>query len=184
MPEEQFEEEQFDVVNDRDEVIDVLSRSEVHRQQLLHRAIHVFVFRTDGRMLIHQRSPAKEEFPSVWTSSCSGHVSAGETYNESAPRELQEELGLVAALTPLHKFPAQEATSWEFTMLYATTSDDEVTPDPHEMTAVRWMAVSDIAAWTRQSPEQFSPAFLVLFNWYREHATTQTLLNIDSKSDT
>lgn len=183
MSEEPFKEEQFDVVNDRDEVVDVLSRSEVHRRKLLHRAIHVFVFRTDGRMLIHQRSSTKEEFPSVWTSSCSGHVSAGETYDESAPRELQEELGLVAVLTPLHKFPAQEATSWEFTMLYAATSDHEVTPDPTEMSAVRWMTVSDIAAWVCQSPEQFSPAFLVLFNWYREYATTQTSVNNDSKSD-
>jgi isopentenyl-diphosphate delta-isomerase len=167
-------EEQFDVVNDRDEVIDVLPRSEVHRRKLLHRAIHVFVFRTDGRMLIHQRSHTKEEFPSVWTSSCSGHVSAGETYDESAPRELLEELGVVASLTPLHKFQAQEATSWEFTLLYAATSDDEVTPDPIEMTAVRWMTVSDIAVWVCQSPEQFSPAFLVLFNWYREHAEAKT----------
>lgn len=176
-------EELFDVVNDRDEVIDVLSRSEVHRRKLLHRAIHVFVFRTDGRMLIHQRSHTKEEFPSVWTSSCSGHVSAGETYDESAPRELQEELGLIAALTPLHKFPAEEATSWEFTLLYSATSDDEVTPDPTEMTAVCWMTVGDIAAWVHRSPDEFSPAFLVLFNWYREHSAVRTCVKNDSKSD-
>ncbi|HQX53770.1 MAG TPA: NUDIX domain-containing protein, partial [Planctomycetaceae bacterium] len=29
---------------------------------------------------------------SVWTSSCSGHVSSGEDYDETAPRELLEEL--------------------------------------------------------------------------------------------
>ena len=100
-------------------------------------------------------------------------MSAGETYDESAPRELNEELGLVAALVPLQKFPAMEATSWEFTMLYSATSDDQITPDPGEMIAVCWMSVGDIADWVRRSPEEFSPAFLILFNWYRKYVLEQ-----------
>ena len=161
-------EELFDVVDENDHVIGTLPRTEVHRRQLLHRAIHVFVFRSDGQMLIHQRSANKEEFPSVWTSSCSGHVSSGETYESSAPRELQEELGIQATLQRLQKFPAQEATSWEFTVLFQAVTDAEVTPDPGEMTAIRWMNVADIAEWMTQSSHDFSPAFQVLFRWYCE----------------
>ncbi len=159
-------EEYFDVVDERDVVIDQLPRSEVHRRKLLHRAVHVFVFRSDGRMLIHKRSPAKEEFPSVWTSSCSGHVSAGETYESSAPRELQEELGISADLIELQKFPAQEATSWEFTVLFQTRSDATITPDPSEMSETRWIMPGEIESWMTRSPDDFSPAFRVLFQWY------------------
>jgi isopentenyl-diphosphate delta-isomerase len=159
-------EEYFDVVNDRDEVVQQLPRSEVHRQKLKHRAIHVFVFRPDGRMLIHQRSPTKEEFPSVWTSSCSGHVSAGETYEESAPRELQEELGLAAELTWLRKFDACAETSWEFTVLFSAMTNDEPVPDPGEMTDVRWLPVAEIHGWMKARPDEFSPAFQILFRWY------------------
>ena len=156
-------EELFDVVGALDEVIETLPRSEVHRRKLLHRAIHVLVFRSDGAMLIHKRSATKEEFPSVWTSSCSGHVSAGETYDETAPREMFEELGIAAAVTALRKFDACPETSHEFTMLYTASSDDPIVPDAQEMTDIRWMMPTEIEEWTRRAPEDFSPAFLLLF---------------------
>jgi len=159
-------EEQFDVVDQDDRVVDIRTRSEVHARKLLHRAVHVFLFRPDGHLLLHKRSPTKEEFPSVWTSSCSGHVSSGESYDETAPRELREELGIQTPLTRLHKFPACVETSFEFTVLYRAESTDPVCPDPNEMTDIRWLRPEQILEWLRSSPEEFSPAFRLLFHWY------------------
>lgn len=160
-------EELFDVVDSQDSVIATLPRSEVHRRKLLHRAVHVFVFRPDGTMLIHKRSATKEEFPSVWTSSCSGHVSAAETYDETAPREMFEELGIKAAVIPFRKFEACPETSHEFTMLYTANSDDPILPDAQEMTEIRWMKLVEIEEWTQRAPEDFSPAFLLFFRAFR-----------------
>ncbi|MFO0426561.1 MAG: NUDIX hydrolase [Planctomyces sp.] len=156
-------EELFDVVDELDQVLYPLARSQVHRQRLRHRAVHIFLFRSDGCLLIHQRSSTKEEFPSVWTSSASGHVSAGEGYDESAQRELQEELGVTAELRAIMKFDACPDTSNEFTVLYEAFSDSIVTPDLNEMQAVRWMSPADISDWMAKSPEDFSPAFRLLF---------------------
>lgn len=156
-------EECFDVVDEDDQVTEVRSRSEVHRLKLLHRAVHVFLFRSDGSMLIHKRSANKEEFPSVWTSSCSGHVSAGESYNEAAPRELLEELGIHAAVTAVGKFSACPETSFEFTTLYHSASDDPISPDPEEITEIRWMNPAAILTWMQTRPDDFSPAFRLLF---------------------
>ena len=80
-------EEIFDIVDDQDRVIGQMPRSEVHRQKLLHRAVSIFVFDSRGRLLLQQRSATKDEYPLRYTSSASGHVSAGETYDETAPRE-------------------------------------------------------------------------------------------------
>lgn len=161
-------EELFDVVNERDEVLYPLARSAVHRQLLLHRAVHVFVFDSRGWLLIHRRSPLKEEFPNVWTSSCSGHVSAGETYDETAPRELQEELGITGvSLERLQKFGACAETSWEFTVLYRTVTDQSLSPDAGEMTAVEWVSLVDLDVATAADPERYAPAFLLLYGWYR-----------------
>lgn len=162
-------EENFDVVDDYDIVVGRQTRSEVHRRKLLHRAVHVFLFRSDGRMLIHKRSASKEEFPSVWTSSCSGHVSAGESYETSAPRELEEELGISADLTRLEKFAAQAATSWEFTTLFAAHSDSGIHPDPEEMSDTRWLMPAEIESWMQETPDDFSPAFRILFEWFQKH---------------
>ena len=66
-----MKEEIFDVVNDRDEVIDCQPRSEVHRLGLKHRATHVLVFNSRGEVFLQKRSMKKDRQPGVWDSSAS-----------------------------------------------------------------------------------------------------------------
>src|ERR1700744_1186398 len=105
-------EEIFDIVNERDEVIDARPRSVVHAQGLLHRAVHVLVFNSRGEIFLQKRSMLKDRQPGVWDSSCSGHVDSGETYDETAVRELGEEIGLRLSVPPrrLFKIDACEET--------------------------------------------------------------------------
>lgn len=159
-------EEWFDVVDEDDQVIGRERRADVHRRKLRHRAIHVFVRRQDGALLIHQRTDSKEEFPGVWTSSASGHVSSGESYSEAADRELSEELGFSAPLRPCHRFQACPDTSMEFTELFECRWDGDIAPDPEEIQAVEWVQPQALAEQTAEQPQQFSPAFLLLFDWY------------------
>jgi len=170
----QDDEEWFDVVDEADGVVGRRTRSDVHRLKLRHRAVHVFVVRSDGRLLIHLRSDSKEEFPGVWTSSAAGHVSAGESYSQSVGRELHEELGMIAPLNRLHKFDACPDTSMEFTELYECKWDGEVSPDPGEIQQIEWVDVHDLTKRVTEQPGQFSPAFRLLFAWYarRESSTT------------
>lgn len=81
-------EEIFDVCDEHDRVIGQAPRSVVHAQGLLHRAVHVFVFNSAGELLLQMRSRHKDEAPLQFTSSASGHLGAGETYEAAAPREL------------------------------------------------------------------------------------------------
>ena len=160
------EEEWFDVVDEHDCVIDRRKRSEVHREGLRHRAVHILVFRSDGLLLIHLRSDTKDEFPGVWTSSAAGHVSAGETYADTAPRELQEELGIQCPLQYLHKFDACPETSMEFTELYRGTWDGDLSPDPGEIQRVEWIRLQELNHRVADRPADFSPAFRLQFDWY------------------
>ena len=129
----------------------------VHAKKLLHRAVHIFVFNSQGQLLIHRRSAAKDEYPLCYTSSASGHVSAGETYDECAPREMQEEIGLSAPLTFLHKFPATPETAHEHTVLYQTVTDDPPTFDPEEIESGDYYTLAKIAQMIEHNPQEFSP---------------------------
>ena len=82
-------EELFDVVNERDEVIGQAPRSEVHRRKLLHRAVHVMVVNSSGHVFLQKRSMRKDSFPGAWDSSASGHLNVGESYDLSAVREME-----------------------------------------------------------------------------------------------
>src|SRR5436189_4891047 len=87
-------EEIFDVVNEADEVIGQETRSQVHRQGLLHRAVHVLVFNSRGQVFLQKRSMKKEGEPGLWDSSASGHLCSGEDYDSCVVREAAEEIGL------------------------------------------------------------------------------------------
>ena len=160
-------EELFDIVDDQDRVTGQMVRSEVHRRKLLHRAVSIFVFDSRGRLLLQQRSATKDEYPLCYTSSASGHVSAGETYDETAPRELQEELGLTSPIERLAKFPAGPETANEFTVLYRTITDTPPLFDPVEIAGGAFYELSEIDEWLTRTPEQFSPPFRIAYLWYR-----------------
>jgi len=163
-------EEIFDVVDENDRVIGQAPRSVVHAQKLAHRAVHVFVFNSRGELLLQKRSARKDEYPLCYTSSASGHLGAGETYEAAAPRELEEELGLSARLEWLAKFSAGPDTSQEHTVLYCTTTDVLPQFDVDEIDAISFHPIDDIALMIERQPAIFSPCFVTLFEWYRRHA--------------
>ena len=82
-------EEIFDIVNEKDEVIGRLPRSQVHREGHRHRAVHVLVFNKRGELFLQKRSVLKDSFPGRWDSSASGHLDSGEEYDACSIRELR-----------------------------------------------------------------------------------------------
>ena len=158
--------ELFDVCDADDRVIGQAPRGEVHARRLLHRAVHIFVFNSRGEFLVHHRSALKDEYPLRITSSCSGHLNAGEDYDTAAVRELQEELGLRAPLEYLAAFPAGLETANEHTRLYRTVTDDTPVPDPHEIESLEWADLRDVARRIAEQPDEFTPPFRLLFGWY------------------
>jgi len=159
--------EMFDVVDEHDQVIGQAPRTEVHARNLLHRAVHVFVFNSAGELLLHRRSALKDQYPRCYTSSASGHVGAGETYDEAAPRELAEELGLHSPLERLCKLPAGPETAWEHTVLYRTTTDTEPCCDPEEIESAAFCPFEKVLELLAENPDEFSPPFRQLLKWYR-----------------
>lgn len=89
------QDEIFDIVGNDDRVIGTATRKAVHKdKKMIHRAVDILVFK-GKKLLIQQRSSTKDMYPNFWTVSCSGHVSSGDSYEETARRELREELGII-----------------------------------------------------------------------------------------
>jgi isopentenyl-diphosphate Delta-isomerase len=162
--------ELFDVVDADDRVIGQERRSVVHARGLAHRAVHIFVFNSGGQLLVQRRSASKDEFPLTYTSSASGHVGAGETYEECAPRELEEEIGIEAPLEWLVKLPASPQTANEQTVLFRAVSDDIPIPNETEVASLTYFTLEELQALVTSDPGSFSPPFATLLRWYCDHA--------------
>ena len=155
----------FDVVNERDEVIDRKARSEVHARGLLHRAVHVLVFNSRGEIFLQKRSMKKDRQPGVWDSSCSGHVDSGENYDRTAVRELREELGLKVKTAPqkLFKIDARAETDAEFVWVYRCESEGPFRLHPDEIETGGWFAPEKVTSWIAERPEDFASAFVLIW---------------------
>lgn len=158
--------ELFDVCDADDRVIGQAPRGEVHARGLLHRAVHIFVFNSQGELLLHRRSTQKDEYPLRITSSASGHLAVGEDYATAAVRELEEELGLIAPLEFATKFLASAETANEHTELYIARTDATPVPDPDEIAEVEWATPAVVAERMLAEPDGFTPPFRVLFAWW------------------
>jgi len=160
-----MKEEIFDVVNDRDEVIDCQPRSEVHRLGLKHRATHVLVFNSRGEVFLQKRSMKKDRQPGVWDSSASGHCDSGEDYDACVVRELREEIGLVLAQPPERwfKLEAGEETDQEFTWVYRCDHDGPFVLHPEEIEEGGWFTPAKVTEWMRERPQEFASALLLIW---------------------
>ena len=158
-------EEIFDVVNERDEVIDRRPRSTVHARGLLHRAVHVLVFNSRGEIFLQKRSLKKDRQPGVWDSSASGHLEAGEDYDACAVRELHEELGLNLPAPPrkLFKIDAGVETDAEFVWFYRCQSEGPFQLHPDEIETGAWFAPDTVSRWIAAQPGEFASAFVLIW---------------------
>ena len=82
------------MVDADDVVVATVPRAVMRRQRLRHRVTFVVVRGSDGRVLVHRRSDAKDVWPGRWDLAVGGVVTAGEGYDDAARRELAEEVGV------------------------------------------------------------------------------------------
>ena len=161
-------EEIFDVVNERDEVIDRKPRREVHARGLWHRAVHVLVFNACGEVFLQKRSMKKDTAKGKWDSSSSGHLDSGETYDAAAVREVREEIGLLLPQTPerLFKIDACKETGWEFCWVYRCASEGPFVLHPDEIETGDWFAPAVVTRWVNETPEDFASCFVLIWKKY------------------
>lgn len=107
-----------------DSVVGPVERNRAHAEGILHRSGMIFLVRSDGKILIQHRSASKETFPDCYDSSCSFHVTFGESYEDAAKRELIEEAGISAPLKYLGKFTHYDPPENEMVTVFVCNSDE------------------------------------------------------------
>ncbi|MBS5785007.1 MAG: NUDIX hydrolase [Clostridia bacterium] len=73
---------------------EILTRKEIHKRGLWHRAIAVAVINEQNQILVQQRSFKKEKNTGMWDISVAGHISSGQDALSAASREINEEISV------------------------------------------------------------------------------------------
>lgn len=69
-------------------------KSEAHWQGLWHSGAHLWIYNSNGEVLLQLRTPNKVIRPNSWDVSAAGHIQAGHEPRKTLVREAKEELDL------------------------------------------------------------------------------------------
>jgi 8-oxo-dGTP pyrophosphatase MutT (NUDIX family) len=127
----------LDVVDEDDRVVGQAPRGEVYARGLRHRCVFVRARDAAGRVFVHRRTPTKLVFPSLYDMFVGGVVGAGESYDDAALREAEEELGVrgLPRPEPLFRFLYEDAATghgW-WSAVYEVRCDLPVRPQVEEV---------------------------------------------------
>eukprot|EP00743_Colponemidia_sp_Colp-15_P010038 GILK01011019.1.p1 GENE.GILK01011019.1~~GILK01011019.1.p1 ORF type:complete len:181 (-),score=22.99 GILK01011019.1:201-743(-) len=142
------------IVDENDNVVGSATRREMREKTLLHRATYIFVQNCKGQLYVQKRTLTKDYCPG-WFDVCSGGVlQYGETYEQNAYRELEEEMGISGIQLEHHFSFLFEKFVWGD--VWFGSYDGEVTPQPEEVESVHLMSVSEIKERAANG-EKFTP---------------------------
>ncbi|MFE5398264.1 NUDIX hydrolase [Streptomyces sp. NPDC056568] len=126
----------LDIVDGNDRVVGQARRGDVYARGLRHRCVFVYARDPGGRVFVHRRTPTKLVFPSLYDMFVGGVVGAGESYDDAALREAQEELGVTALPRPEHLFTFLyddgAGRSW-WSAVYEVRCEGPVAPQAEEV---------------------------------------------------
>jgi 8-oxo-dGTP pyrophosphatase MutT (NUDIX family) len=130
-------------------VVGIVTRAEVRRHRLLHRAVYVLVLSGAGSLLAHRRADWKDVNPGLWDVAFGGLARPGESDLEAARRELAEEAGIEVRLTWLGHGHYEDATTRVRGNVFLARSDGPFHFLDREVVAAEWVAPADLPGWLR-----------------------------------
>lgn len=162
------------LVDTEDRELGLMEKQQAHVAGLLHRAFSVFIFNSQGELMLQQRAASKYHSPTLWTNTCCSHPRENESYEEAAHRRLVEEMGFDCDLTFKFSFiyKAQLAnglTEHELDHVFIGYYNDEPKLNKEEVMAYKWINMYELKNDIIQNPENYTAWFKIIFDQYLAH---------------
>ena len=157
-------EELVDVIDDAGRTIGVVPRAQMRAQRLPHRCVYVLVFNGKGELFIHLRTATKDVYPGHWDACIGGVLAAGESFARGAVREVQEELGIVAAPQALFPLRYEDAHTRVLGMVCRLQHEGPFRLQPEEIVRGEFVSVEEL--FRRAQKEPFCPDGMAVVREY------------------
>jgi isopentenyldiphosphate isomerase len=156
----------LDLVDEKDNVIGVASKEDIYNKKLRHRIVHVLIFNDKREMALQLRAKGLKFCAGCWSTSVGGHVQSGETYEEGALREYEEELGIKSDIEFFSKDSySAEGTPDKFLATFKTKSNGPFNLETRAVERIEFFSIDEIKRMV-DSGEKIHPELLFLLKKY------------------
>lgn len=159
--------EYLDLVDENDNVIGKEDRNVIYENNWRNfRVINIMIFTSDNKIVVPKRSSNRRLFPNCYDCSVGGHVSSGETYEQAAYRELEEELGITGVkLEEIGYFKPTDIDTSAFSKMYKLVYDEVLNFDKDGIQEIYYMSKDEIRKLIEENPAQFKGDYPKFFKW-------------------
>jgi isopentenyl-diphosphate delta-isomerase len=162
------------LVNENDVMCGTMDKLAAHRSGKLHRALSVFIFNTNGELLLQQRAFGKYHSGGLWSNTCCSHPLPGEKTANAASRRLQEEMGMNCELTYAFHFTYRADMGngfieHEYDHVFMGISDELPILNREEAADFKYMAIADLGKELNDHPENYSQWLNICYTQIMEH---------------
>ena len=134
------------IVDEDNQPVGAAPRRRMRAENLRHRATYIFVLDSEGRVLVQRRTDTKDLFPGYYDLAAGGVVAAGESYEECAAREAEEELGIrETPIVPRFDFHYADSNTRCFGRVFVCHHDGPFVLQAEEVASVRFHSQEEIA---------------------------------------
>tara|TARA_B110000285_G_scaffold181200_1_gene204462 strand:+ start:393 stop:902 length:510 start_codon:yes stop_codon:yes gene_type:complete len=154
------------LVDENDTPLGTMEKMEAHEKGVLHRAFSVFIFNSEGEMLLQQRAFSKYHSGGLWTNTCCSHPKEGESTMEAAHRRLKEEMGFDCEIKEVFDFIYKKKldkglTEHELDHVFTGEYEGEVKFNPEEVSAYTYKPIQEVLSEVVQFPEKYTEWFKI-----------------------
>lgn len=158
------------IVDEQNNVIGSVPRSEMRARHLRHRSTYILLFNSQGQLYIQKRTMTKDVFPGYYDLATGGVVVAGESYEVGAVRELEEEMGIRnVPLTKLFEFYFEDENNHTWGSAFTCVYDGKLTLQDEEVESV--IVLSPEETLRHAESEPYTPDGLYVLRRYLGQVT-------------
>jgi len=157
------------LVTPDDQPLGAEEKLKAHLEGKLHRAFSVFIFNSQGEMLLQRRALHKYHSPGLWSNACCSHPRPGEDSEAAAHRRMKEEMGFYCHIERAFQFTYKAEfdnglTENELDHVFIGEYNGVVQPDREEVAEYRWIDADSLKKDMQENPEQYTYWFRVVLD--------------------
>lgn len=157
----------LDLVDENDNIIGQEERNIAFKNGRKNvRVINIFIYNSDNRIIVPLRSSNRRIYPNCYDFSVGGFVTSGDSYEKTAYKELEEELGIKdVELEEIGYFNPEDLNTACFSKLYKLVYDGDLNYDKDGISEINFFTEQEISEKLLLTPEKFKRDFKELFEW-------------------